>query len=245
MTEKAEMSVPETNSSAVPRRRRRKSPEQVAKTEETRRKLLKAAAEVIGESGFAKATIDAITQKAEIAHGAFYQYFSSRQDVFDQVLYTLGEDLLSEISTQVKDSHGIAELERRGFDANIAFSKKHPEMHRIMTEAELYAPAAYKTFMRNLRDRYVNSLRRSMLSGQLGDFAEDELETLAVLLMGLRRALIHAYCLDGWQVKTPSPKVYETLSKLIMHGLKPVPAKEKKGKSVTTSPARTPALPRG
>lgn len=244
MTKNAEVPVLEATRPAAPRRRR-KSPERVAKTEETRRRLLKAAAEVIGENGFAKATIDAITQKAEIAHGAFYQYFSSRQDVFDQVLFTLGEDLLSEISARVKDSHGIAELERRGFDANIEFSKKHPEMHRIMTEAELYAPEAYKIFMKNLRDRYVSSLRRSMLTGQLGDFAEDELETLAVLLMGLRRALIHAYCLDGWQVKTPSPKVYETLSKLIMHGLKPAQPKEKKGTSVTSSPARTTARSRG
>ncbi|MEO3388434.1 TetR/AcrR family transcriptional regulator [Mesorhizobium sp. CAU 1741] len=208
-------------SAQKPRKRRRKSAEQVAKTEATRRKLLQATAEVIGEQGFGKATIDAITQRAEIAHGAFYLYFSSRQDAFDQVLATLGEDLLSAIAENVRDSHDIAELEQRGLEANIAFSETHPYMHRVMTEAELFAPDAYRTFMQNLRERYVRSLRRSLKAGQLAGFREDELEAVAVLLMGLRRALIHAYCLDGWTVKQPAPAVYETLSKLIVHGLRP------------------------
>lgn len=190
-----------------------------AKNEATRRKLVQATAEVIGEQGFAKATIDAITQRAEMAHGAFYLYFSSRQDAFDQVLLALGEDLLSAIGSNVRDSSDIADLERRGLDANIAFSDTHPYMHRVMTEAELFAPQAYQQFMKGLRERYVKSLRRSKRAGALGAFREDELDTVAVLLMGLRRALIHAYCLDGSNVKQPAASVYETLQKLIMHGL--------------------------
>ena len=204
-----------------PRRKRRKSAAQAAKTEATLRNLLQATAEVIGDLGFAGATIDAITQRAEIAHGAFYLYFSSRQDAFDQVLSTLGEDLLATIAESVRDSHNIAELERRGLEANIAFSNTHPYMHRVMTEAELFAPDAYREFMQNLRKRYVRSLRRSLLAGELEGFREDELDAVAAFLMGLRRAFIHAYCLDGWTVKAPAPEVYETLSKLILHGLKP------------------------
>lgn len=203
------------------KKRRRKSAEQVAKTEATRRRLLQATAEVVGEQGFGKATIDAITQRAEIAHGAFYLYFSSRQDAFDQVLAQLGEDLMAQIGAAIRDSHDIVELEKKAFQANIAFSDTHPYMHRFMTEAELFAPEAYQEFMKNLRAGYVRSLRRSHRAGELADFREDELEAVAVLLMGLRRAIIHGFCLDGWTLKAPSPDVYETLSKLIKHGLQP------------------------
>ncbi len=202
-------------------KRRRKSAEQVAKTEATRQRLLQATAEVVGEQGFAKASIDAITQRAEIAHGAFYLYFSSRQDAFDQVLAQLGQDLTSEIGAAIRDSHDIVELEKRAFQANITFSDTHPYMHRFMTEAELFAPDAYQAFMGSLRAGYVRSLKRSHRAGELADFREEELDAVAVLLMGLRRAIIHGFCLDGWTVKAPSPDIYETLSKLIKHGLQP------------------------
>jgi len=196
-------------------------PAQIAKNEATRAALLKATGEVIGELGFAKATIDAITQRAGIAHGAFYHYFSSRQHAFDEVLHDLGQKLIEFISAEVKDSHDIMELERRGFAANIAFSEKHVEMHRIMIEAELHAPEAYAAFMKRLRDRYVASLRRSMPRGELAHFDVDELETVAVLLMGMRRAFLHAYCLDGWTLKTPPPQVFKTFLKFASQGLQP------------------------
>lgn len=203
------------------RRPRRRMPAQIAKNEATRARLLQATAEVIGEHGFAKATIDAITKRAGIAHGAFYFYFSSRQHAFDQALEDLGQNLIDAVSAAVKGSPGIMELEQRGFAANIAFAEKHVEMHRIMTEAELYAPEAYARFMKRLRDRYINSLRRSMPKGDLAHFDESELETVAVLLMGMRRAFLHAYCLDGWELKTPPPDVFNTFMKFLSHGLKP------------------------
>jgi len=208
---------------AVLPRKRRRSVAQEAKTEATRRRLLEATASVIGEQGFGKTTIDAITARADVGHGAFYLHFASRQDAFDQVLTVLGNDLVESIGASIKDAHDIAEIERRGLQANLAFSSSHPGMHRVMSEAELFAPEAYKAFMGSLRNRYVRSLRRSRDAGQLIGFRDDELETLAVLLMGLRRALIHAYCLDGATVRSPPPEVVETLLAFVVRGLVPSP----------------------
>lgn len=220
------------------RRPRRTSPAQRAKREATRRRLLQATARVIGESGFERATIEAITSLAEVGHGAFYLHFTSRQHAFDELLRTLGDELVDTIGSAVREAGGVVDLERRGLAANLAYSEAHPDMNRVMTEAELYAPDAYRAFMGRLRDRYVRSLRRSMEAGEINGFAADELETVAVLLMGMRRALIHAYCLDSWQVKRPPPAVVETMLRMVAHGLSAATGTRPGAKQRTTAGAR-------
>jgi AcrR family transcriptional regulator len=58
-----------------------------------RRALLQAAAEVVGEVGYADASISSITQRCGIAQGTFYNYFKSRQDLFDQLLPDVGSGM--------------------------------------------------------------------------------------------------------------------------------------------------------
>jgi AcrR family transcriptional regulator len=47
--------------------------------EETRKALIRAASEVIGEFGYDGASIGRITERAGLAQGTFYLYFDSRQ----------------------------------------------------------------------------------------------------------------------------------------------------------------------
>jgi TetR/AcrR family fatty acid metabolism transcriptional regulator len=58
---------------APPRRRRR---------EETRARLLEAAASVLARSGFDRATVDEIVREAGFSKGAFYVHFESKDDLF-------------------------------------------------------------------------------------------------------------------------------------------------------------------
>ena len=60
------------------------------KSVEARAALLQAAAEIVGEYGYADASITRITQRANLAQGTFYNYFASRQDIFDELLPVLG-----------------------------------------------------------------------------------------------------------------------------------------------------------
>lgn len=199
--------------------RRRKSPAQRAKDAQTRDRLLQATAATVQEVGFEKTSVAAITARAEVAHGAFYLHFKSRQDVFDQLLTTMGAELVACISAAIRDSKDLVDIERRGLEANLAFSDTHPYMHRVMSEAELFAPVSYRAFMAELRDRYVRSLQRSMRAGALPGFRDSDLDTLAVLLMGMRRALIHAYAMDGQTPKRPARSVVRTYLKVVTAGL--------------------------
>ena len=53
--------------------------------EENRRRILKAARELVAEGGFAKAQITAVAKRAGLATGTLYRYFPSKDDLCRQV----------------------------------------------------------------------------------------------------------------------------------------------------------------
>ena len=55
-----------------------------------REALLRAAEAVIGEQGFAASSIADITRRAETALGTFYIYFSSKEEVFRELVLEMG-----------------------------------------------------------------------------------------------------------------------------------------------------------
>ncbi|MHB8895918.1 MAG: TetR/AcrR family transcriptional regulator [Candidatus Geothermincolia bacterium] len=54
--------------------------------EERDRQLLEVAASVFAEKGYRHTSVAAITERAGVSHGTFYNYFESKQDVFMQLI---------------------------------------------------------------------------------------------------------------------------------------------------------------
>ena len=55
----------------------------------TRAKLLEAAEQVFAESGYSEASIVRITEAAGVAQGTFYLYFSSKLEIFEELVEDL------------------------------------------------------------------------------------------------------------------------------------------------------------
>src|SRR5215204_3106252 len=81
---------------------------------DTQRRILEAALDVFGAVGFAEARVELITEKAGCSRPAFYQYFSSKDDVFWQLAEQLGHEMV-ELGHQLDpiggDAAGITALE--------------------------------------------------------------------------------------------------------------------------------------
>jgi len=224
MTTSRGASAPAMAATAEPkatRRRRTPSAAQLQKNEETRRRLIEAAGRVVGKHGYAGASIARITEKAGVAHGAFYLHFKSQQDLFDILLPTIGQDMLTTISEAIHDAGSLDELERRGFHAMIDHLVRHPHLWRVTSEAELYAPKAYRQHLDAMSKRYVRSLKRSLDHDEVRDFAEDELEAVAAMLMGARHYLITRLAMTAGKPRPVDDQLAETYVKLVLHGLKP------------------------
>ncbi|WP_226365030.1 TetR/AcrR family transcriptional regulator [Pseudonocardia sp. ICBG162] len=66
-----------------------------ARGRRSRQALLDAARTVFARDGFSEARITDIADAAKVAHGSFYTYFSSKEEIFVALIHELEEDLRS------------------------------------------------------------------------------------------------------------------------------------------------------
>lgn len=169
--------------------RTRPARSRVEKADDTRRALFRAAAKVVGKYGYADASVIRITSEAGIAHGTFYNYFETRQHLFDQLLPVRGEEILNFIREQVAgDTTGLTR-ERLRITAYFEFCAKNPGFLRILNEAEVLAPRAFKEHMKRFTDGYIRALKRGIQRGEIVGYTEQELEVVVNVLMGARTYL--------------------------------------------------------
>lgn len=214
------MSLDVQNKTKRPARSRGKPRQTRAeRSESTLRALFDAAAQVVGEVGYADASIAKITSRAKVAQGTFYNYFASRQDLFDQLLPRLGASMLEYIRERVDPRARGAEREVQRLRAYFQFLEEHPEFYRILYEAETLAPAAHRKHMETVSAGYVRGLRRSWERGEMPEgFAPQDLEPVAYMLLAARGYLSMRYGAgrDGGPVPDWVVGAYE---KVIRHGI--------------------------
>jgi len=79
----------------------------------TRRKVLESALEVFAEVPYAEARVEQITERAGCSRPAFYQYFSSKDDVFWTLATELGEQMVAlanQLEPVTPDEDGLARI---------------------------------------------------------------------------------------------------------------------------------------
>jgi AcrR family transcriptional regulator len=212
--------------SAVPTRRAkadvpRKRLSRQERSGEARTAIFAAAAQVVGEYGYAEASISRITELAGIAQGTFYLYFSSRQELFDQLLLHEGAEMLEFLRRSVAGAKDVFDVEERAFRALFDYVRQFPGFIRILNEAEFVAPSAHRQHYKILCDRYVETLERAIKGGQIRNFNHDELETVAsMLIAGRAYLLFDAYRKNPDGDSRVEEATIQTYMKLVRNGLK-------------------------
>lgn len=169
--------------SATPRRTRAQQREQ------TRDALIDAAVRVIGEDGYAAASVTAIVGRAGVAQGTFYNYFDSRQDLFDRLLPALANRMLDRIREAQREARTEQQRELASMRAYFDFLHRTPEFYRVLHEAEIFAPAAHRAHVERVARSFVHVLWRARGRGEIAGFSRRELEPVVYMLMGARHYL--------------------------------------------------------
>lgn len=151
--------------------------------------LFRAAAQVVGELGYAEATVARITAAAGVAQGTFYLYFPTRQSLFDELLSHARGDMLARVREQVGSARDFFEAEQRGMAAFLAYVRDKPGFLRILNEAEAVAMQAWRSHYDDVAERYRRSLGQAMAEGQVRRMDAAETKTAVYLMMGARVAL--------------------------------------------------------
>ncbi|SFB01576.1 transcriptional regulator, TetR family [Collimonas sp. OK607] len=211
----------------------------IEKSELIRNALLQAAAEVVGELGYAEASITRITQKAGVAQGTFYNYFETRQDILDELLPALGAKMQRHVKDCALGGHNFAELEERGFLGFFSFLEQEPHFFRILNEAESFAPVGHKSHFDSVVKQYTHFLQHSQKAGEFSNYESKEFEVIVFMLMAARSYLAMRYFYDDTKKPGLPAWVTETYMKFVRYGLEGVPqsgeAKPSAGKKKTRS----------
>jgi AcrR family transcriptional regulator len=186
---------------------------------ENRAKLIHAAQEVIGEMGYAEASIARIVERAGLAQGTFYLYFESRQDLFDKLLPEAGDEALAFIGKAVKGSPDFVAMEEKGLHAFFEYATQNPSYFRVLSEAEIAAPAAYLGYTRKRTNGFLSVVKAAWKKGEIAGYSERELGVLTQLMLAARAYLFQEYARTSNGVRKPPPWVVDTYIKFLLHGL--------------------------
>lgn len=199
-----------------------------ARGEATRRRILDAAEEVFGESGYYEASISEITRRAGVAQGTFYIYFHSKREIFAELVVDLGRRLRAVIRAAIAEAPDRLAVERLGFAAFFEFVATHRRIYSIVQEAERVAPEAAQAYYEGISRGYIRGLSEAMEAGTVRRLNP---EALAYALMGIGhfvalRWLVWPPVHNENEEQAPQfpPEIFEALMDFIAHGLASDPA---------------------
>lgn len=190
-------------------------PTRAERNEQVRARLFEAAARIVGELGYAEASVARITDAADVAQGTFYKHFESRQALLDQLLPTLGREMARFIQdrTEALQPERVREIAR--FRAFFDYLATNPGFLRILNEAEFAAPAAYQAHIENIAGPYRRILARARDRGETAAFSDGELEVVVHILMGARSYLSQRFAANQPVEET----VFSAYARLLEQGL--------------------------
>ena len=173
--------------------------------EQRRQNILKVAKRLFIERGFKSVTVANIAEKAELSKGAIYLYFSSKEEIYAQILLTDIEHFHAEISQIFNGGKSAAGILLDFADAYIDIFLKEREQFRILMNFMLQADTL--NLSRETRKRIIAEMNRTISliekilqygvdSGELS-LEKQDLRKMRNALWGLLNGIISLHLFVG------------------------------------------------
>ena len=145
--------------------------------------ILRAGRRLFGERGFAAATMDDIAEAADIAKGAVYHHFKTKEAVFEAVFEQVSGDLVQDIDRAVRSEKDVLAAIIAGTQHYFAACAKGPTGRIILRDgpAVLGWERWREIDARHFGGKFPRALTVAMDAGLI---ARQPVEPLARLLLG-------------------------------------------------------------
>jgi AcrR family transcriptional regulator len=181
------------------------------KGEATRARLLEAAERVFGKLGYHDASIVKITEAARVGQGTFYLYFTSKKEIFDELVRDLNRRVRHAMKEASSQGETRLQSELLGFRAYFRFTGEHPTLYRIIRQAEFVSPEMLRYHYERLSAGYIDALREASGRGEVNSL---DPEALAYALMGMGEMIGMRWILWGEGQPMP-PLVLDELARIV------------------------------
>ncbi|MFN3945945.1 MAG: TetR/AcrR family transcriptional regulator [Allosphingosinicella sp.] len=182
----------------------------------TLRRVLEAAAQEFGTRGYHEAAITGITQRAGVALGTFYTYFESKEEVFRALVRDMSRATRAHVAEAVRGAPDRIAAERIGLAAFIAFVRQHPELYRIIEEAQFVAHDVYREHYLSFVEGYRRNLSAAAARGEISE-GPDELRGWTLIGMSVFLGMRYGI----WNQDLSPEDVANHAIDLVAEGLRP------------------------
>jgi len=145
--------------------------------------ILKAGRRLFGERGFAATTIDDIAEAAQVAKGAVYHHFATKEAVFEAVFDLVSRDLVADIDRAVRAEKDVLGAMVAGTQHYFTACAKGPTCQIILRDgpAVLGWERWREIDAQHFGGKFPRALTAAMDTGLI---ARQPIEPLARLLLG-------------------------------------------------------------
>jgi AcrR family transcriptional regulator len=145
--------------------------------------ILKAGRRLFGDRGFAATTIDDIAESAQVAKGAVYHHFATKEAVFEAVFDAVSRDLVADIDRAVRTERDVLAAMVAGTQHYFAACAKGPTCQIILRDgpAVLGWERWREIDAQHFGGKFPRALAAAMDAGLI---ARQPIEPLARLLLG-------------------------------------------------------------
>ncbi|MFE4962756.1 TetR/AcrR family transcriptional regulator [Streptomyces sp. NPDC056660] len=129
---------------------------------ETRRALVRAARQILAETGDTSASIQAIAERADVGFGSFYNHFESKTELFEAAVVDALEEFGQAFDERLAGIEDPAELVAAGFRLSARLTASHPELMQVVRRRGL----GHIHSENGLASRAARDLRAGITSGR-------------------------------------------------------------------------------
>ena len=145
--------------------------------------ILKAGRRLFGERGFAATTIDDIADAAQVAKGAIYHHFATKEAVFEAVFEAVSRDVVADIERTTRSERDVLTAMVAGTQHYFAACAKGPACQIILRDGP--AVLGWERWREIDAEHFGGKFPRALeVAMDAGLIARQPIEPLSRLLLG-------------------------------------------------------------
>jgi len=180
-----------------------------------REQLIETAIPVFAEQGFHATSMNDVAEAAGVTKPVLYQHFSSKRDLFVELLDEIGNQLRDTIAKATADAGGPREQFQQGFRAYFGYVQSHTDAFRVLFGAGARRDPEFASFTRAVEASISETIAELIVVD--GQPAEDR-ELLAHSIVGMTEAASRYWLLHD---RTPDAEVLaDRVARLAWNGMR-------------------------
>lgn len=185
-----------------------------------RAQLLAVALNLFAERGYHATSITHIIEKASVARGTFYQYFRSKQEIFDDLLDQLFEQVSSAVSPiAIASPEQIAVAVRANIEGLCRRLQENLPMGRVLLEQAVGINEAGREQLRAFYQRVLDRIERAVSVGQkLGVVRRGDPGLIAIFLLAMVKESLYQQILGTrtFKVEQLVTEIFESVQQGVL-----------------------------